>query len=132
MTTRGFGPVRFHGTAGPSVAADRAGPDPGGEILDDGEVHVGLEQRHAHLAQGGIDLRLAEHAAPGEFLEYFLQAIGQGFKHVGPRKRVGILSASRNAVKQGKGLSRITRMNTGYTEPNHGLYFKSCRAIRGF
>jgi hypothetical protein len=50
-------------------------------------VDIGFEQRQTHLAQGGIHLRLVEHAAPRDPLENFLQPAGKGFKHIGSQKR---------------------------------------------
>ena len=39
------------------------------ELLDDGEGDVGLEQRHADLAQGLVDVLLGQGAATGETVE---------------------------------------------------------------
>ena len=47
----------------------------GGEVLDDLEVDVGLEQREAHLAQGLVDVVLGELAPRANIGEHALQAV---------------------------------------------------------
>jgi hypothetical protein len=42
------------------------------EILYNPVMHVGLEQRQAHLAHGGVDVALRELAAPAELLKYLV------------------------------------------------------------
>ncbi len=42
------------------LVADRLGPHPLDERLDDAEVHVGFEQRQPNLAKRGIDGRFAQ------------------------------------------------------------------------
>ena len=49
--------------------ADGLLADPRDEVLDDLEVDVGLEQREADLAHGGIDVGLADPAAAGQVAE---------------------------------------------------------------
>src|SRR5215207_3498875 len=49
--------------------------DPGGELLDDLEVHIGLEQRQAHLAHGLGDVVLGQPAARADVAEGGLEAV---------------------------------------------------------
>ena len=51
------------------------------EALDDLEVDVGLEQRHAHLAQRLLDVVLGQPAAAAEPVEDGLQSRAQGVEH---------------------------------------------------
>ena len=53
----------------------------GDEVLDDAEVDVRLEQRQAHLAQGGIDVRLGNAAAATQAAEDAAQSFGKIVKH---------------------------------------------------
>ena len=46
------------------------------EVLDDLEVDIGLEERHAHLAHGLVDIILRQLAVTAQLLERRLQAIG--------------------------------------------------------
>ena len=54
------------GQALEDLRADGALADARDEVLDDLEVDVGLEQREADLAHGGIDVGLADPAAAGQ------------------------------------------------------------------
>ena len=63
------------------VPADRLGPDALDEGPDDLEVDVRLEERHAHLAEGFLDVVLRQPAAAAELVEDGLQSRAQRFKH---------------------------------------------------
>jgi hypothetical protein len=62
-----------------------------GEAAHHVERHVGLEQRAADLAHRGIDVGLAERAAPRQAIENSTQAFRQAVEHaisgLVPRKR---------------------------------------------
>ena len=51
------------------------------EILCDGEVHVGLEQRHADFAQRRIDVAFGKPTAAAQPIEDGLKFGGEGFEH---------------------------------------------------
>ena len=52
-----------------------------GELLDDLEVHVGLEQGEAHLAHGLVDVVLGQLAARADIAEGGLKPVGEGVEH---------------------------------------------------
>ena len=52
-----------------------------GEVLDDVERHVGLDERAPHLAHGFADVALGERAAPRQLVEDARKAIRQRLKH---------------------------------------------------
>jgi len=52
--------------------------------------NVGLEQRGAHLAQGGIDIGLGERAAPAKLAKTFAQTFAQTFEHPDPSAQIDI------------------------------------------
>jgi acetyl-CoA carboxylase biotin carboxyl carrier protein len=53
------------------------------KAADDVEVHVGLEQRHAHVAQRLADVLLAERRHAPEAVTGALEALAEGFQHFG-------------------------------------------------
>ena len=55
--------------------------DPLDEVLDDGEIDVGLEQGDADLAENLGDLGVAEPAAAAKAREDSVETIGQGVEH---------------------------------------------------
>src|SRR5262249_24094092 len=63
------------------VGADRLGTDLVDELTDDGERHVGFEQRGPHFAQGFVDVSLGKRTAPPELVEYVTQTFAQTFEH---------------------------------------------------
>ena len=63
------------------VGADRLGPHFVDELADDREGDVGLEQRRAHFAQGGIDIGLGQRSAPPQPVENVAQSFAQTFEH---------------------------------------------------
>jgi hypothetical protein len=67
------------------LLADRRGADTVHKRLDDFEVDVGLQQRQAHFAQGGIDVRLGQHAAARQPFDDLLEAALKSLKHQNPR-----------------------------------------------
>ena len=69
------------GDAAQHLLAHGALADGGDEVLDHGQRHVGLEQRHAHLAQGFRDVGFAEGPTFPEALEDLTQPVGQVVKH---------------------------------------------------
>ena len=52
------------------------------ELLDDLEVDVGLQQRHADLAQRRLDVGFAQRAAAAQAVEHPCQAIAKALKHL--------------------------------------------------
>src|SRR5690606_1518112 len=79
--------------------------DPPGELAGDVEVDVGLEQRHAHLAQRRLDVGLGQAAAAAQAIEHGLESVTQALEHdVGTR----FLAAStfERANDQGSGWRR--------------------------
>ena len=57
---------------------------PPDEIACDGERDIGLQKRHAHLAQGGFHVLFGERTLLGQPVEHAGEAIGQVFEHRGP------------------------------------------------
>src|SRR2546428_8388568 len=55
--------------SGQHVLADRPHPHPLDELADDLEVDVRLQERHANLAQGFLDVLLGEASAASETVE---------------------------------------------------------------
>src|ERR1019366_4553762 len=61
--------------------AERLLLDAGEERLDDAELHVGLEQREAHLAQRGLDVLLGQLGEAGEAISGGFEAFGERVEH---------------------------------------------------
>ena len=61
--------------------ADRLGAGAVDERAHDFERHVGLEQRAAHLAHGGVDVLLGEGAAAGQLVQYAGELFGKALEH---------------------------------------------------
>ncbi len=59
------------------LVAERALAHSAGELLDDLEVDVGVEQRATDLANGAVDIRGAELAFAAQVLERIREAIGE-------------------------------------------------------
>ncbi len=53
----------------------------GDEVPDHRQGDVGLEQRHAHFAQGFVDVLLRQHAPAGQPVEYARQPFTKGLEH---------------------------------------------------
>jgi len=53
----------------------------GDELLDDLEVDVGLEQRHANIAHGRSNIGLGQLALAAQAVKCVVEAIAQGIKH---------------------------------------------------
>ena len=70
------------------------------ELFDDLEIDVGLEQCQPHLAQAGIHVFWAEHAAPGDLLERSRQAVAQSFEHLTLELRQATLQARELALER--------------------------------
>jgi hypothetical protein len=54
---------------------------PANEIARHGERDVGFQERHAHLAQGGLDVVLAQRALLGQPVEDAGEPVGKRFEH---------------------------------------------------
>src|SRR5262249_61143964 len=54
---------------------------PGDEFSGDLKIDVRFKQRHAHLAQRSVDVRLTDNAVPAEVLENVLKLIAELRKH---------------------------------------------------
>jgi hypothetical protein len=63
------------------VAAERALPDPGDELLDDLKVDVRLEQGEPDLAHRARDRLFVEGAALAEVAERVLELVGEVVEH---------------------------------------------------
>ena len=61
--------------------ADRPFAHLGQEVLDHRQGDIGLEQGHAHLAQGHIDIGLAQRAAARQPAEYLAKSFRQPIEH---------------------------------------------------
>jgi hypothetical protein len=61
--------------------ADRALAHPGGEFARHIQRHVGFQQRPPHFAQGGVDVRLGQGAAPRQPIEDAADLIREAFEH---------------------------------------------------
>ena len=88
------------------------------ELAHDLEVDVGLEQREADLAHGGVDVLGGELAVALETLHDALQAIGECIEHVGcpqvgsgsaNRSTGGAVAPPRRTEEQGRALRRVRR-----------------------
>src|SRR5262245_4076782 len=53
----------------------------GNEFSGDLKIDIRFKQRHAHLAQRGIDVRLADDAMPTEIFENLLKFVAKLWKH---------------------------------------------------
>ena len=62
------------------------------ELLHDLKVHVGLEQRQADLAHGGVDVVFGEAALAAQAGKDALQTLRQAFEHGNLRDAEGIKS----------------------------------------
>ena len=81
------------------------------EILDDCEVDVGLQKRHAHFAHRGLDVRLAELALAGQLFERILQFIGQALEcHA--RSPLDLQYVDK-AISRRPGIARVQRFEAG-------------------
>ncbi len=65
-------------------------PHGGREVLDDGEVDVGLEERGPDLLERLVDVELGQVAFAAQLLEDTLQPVGKGFEH----RRRGVYQAA--------------------------------------
>jgi hypothetical protein len=63
------------------IGAERALPHAGDELADDLEVDVRLEQGDAHLAEGLVEVLLADGAVRAQLAEDALEAFGQRVEH---------------------------------------------------
>src|SRR5919204_36161 len=63
------------------VGAQAALLDRRGELLDDLEVDVGLQQREADLAHGLVDVVLGQRAAAADVGQGLLELLGEGVEH---------------------------------------------------
>ena len=68
------------------LLADGLGPDLGNEVLDHRQRDVGLQQRHAHLAQCLLDIVLGQAGLATQFLDDTGEALGKVVQHVGIRR----------------------------------------------
>jgi len=69
------------GEALEDILADRALAHSCDEVAGDAQVHVRLEEDHAHLAQRLVHVALGEAAAAGDLLENAVQLLGQRLEH---------------------------------------------------
>ena len=65
----------------PLVLAERPLLDRRGELLDDLEVHVRLEQREPYLAHRLVDVVLGQLAARADVAEGGLEPVGKSVEH---------------------------------------------------
>ena len=69
------------GKAPVDLLPDRPLADPVEEAPDHRNVDIGLEQRQAHLAQGDVDIGLAQAAFPAKAGEDAFESVGDRVKH---------------------------------------------------
>ena len=62
--------------------------DLGDEFLDDRQCDVGLKQRHAHFAQGFLDVAFGEARLPAQCFDDAGKAIGKVVQHMGMLMRM--------------------------------------------
>lgn len=67
--------------SGGYLGAEGAGADVLDELVDDGEVDVGLEEGEADLAKGLGDVLVGDGALAAEVLEGTLEFVAEVFKH---------------------------------------------------
>ena len=68
------------------LLADGLGPNLRDEVLDHRQSDVGLQQRHAHLAQCLLDIVLGQAGLATQFLDDTGEALGKVVQHVGIRR----------------------------------------------
>ena len=88
--------------ASQNVLTDRAFADPGQEVLDDLEVDVGFEERHAHVAQGFVDIRLGDLPGAADTAKDVFEFVGEGVEHSGGGDRLGL-----PCIQEGPGRGRL-------------------------
>ena len=69
------------GEGGGDLGAEGPGADVLDELVDDGEVDVGLEQGETDLAEGLGDVLVGDGALAAEVFEGALELVGEVFKH---------------------------------------------------
>ena len=69
------------GECGGYFFADGSGADVLDELVDDGEVDVGLEEGESDLAEGFGDVVVGDGALAAEIFEGTLEFVGEVFKH---------------------------------------------------
>ena len=72
------------------LLADDLGADRVDERLDDRQRDVRFEQRHAHLAQGVVDVLVGQAPAAAQAFDDALQALGQFVEHGKAMKRLAV------------------------------------------
>ena len=63
------------------ILAHRLRLHPLDEVLGDLEVDVGFEQRHAHVAQRLLDVRLGDPAGAADLAEHSFELVGERIEH---------------------------------------------------
>jgi hypothetical protein len=74
------------------------------EVARHGQGDIGLQQRHAHLAQGGGHVLGLSAPCLGQPVEDAAEALGQGFEHA----RVLLASGAANARCRTRGRNALT------------------------
>ena len=92
------------------VVVDRPIADAIDERLDDLEVDVGLEQRHANLAQRDLDRLLGEAGLAADLAEDVLEALAEGFEH-GAQAHVALIATGANGYPSRDGAGPVNRRN---------------------
>ena len=78
-----------------------------GELADDRQGDVGLEQRRADLADGGVDVRLGQPALAAKALEGRGESVGEGGEHGRQRNRRDGSRESREGRQDGHAQRRL-------------------------
>jgi len=63
------------------------------ELLDDGEVDIGLEQREADLAHGLVDVVLGQATLAPKAVEGGAEPVGKGIEHPMERRRCDLATS---------------------------------------
>ena len=102
------------------LVPDRPLADARHEVLDDLEVDVGLEQRQADLAHGGVDVGFADPAAAGQVAERLAQPLAEGVEHGPGRDSSGWLTGPGATPQAGPGGARVLTHRGGrvYRRPS--------------
>ena len=85
----------------------------GDEVTDDLEVDVRFEERDAHLAQGFVELLLADAAAGAEASEGVLESFGEGVEHASSVPKAATRRLGRATQREARARASARRASPG-------------------